>query len=141
MGAICAVWELLASYGSHMEALWAVWEVDGTIWEPTPPDEGHMEAGCAILEVDGLWDPCGAIWEADSTIWQADATIWELRAQHGAHMGVVSQCGSHVHCMGAVCTVWAPCMPYESHTAPNGRRMVPGGSHPPYGSHQRHMGA
>jgi hypothetical protein len=40
MGAICAVWELPAPYESHMEALWAVREVDGTIWEPNVPYGG-----------------------------------------------------------------------------------------------------
>jgi hypothetical protein len=124
----------------------------GTMWEPYgscvgrmgggwchAPSAGHMGTMCTVREVDGLWEPCGAIWETDGTILEADGAIWEQRAQYGVHIVVVSLCGSRVHCMGAVCTVWTPCMPYGSHMEPNGRRM--GGSRVPYGSHWHHMGA
>jgi hypothetical protein len=74
-------------------------------------------------------------------------------APSGRQMGL---CGSSMHSMGpilywchsvgavltvlgAVCTRWAPCMPYGSHMEPNGRQM--GGSCVPYGSRWCHMGA
>jgi hypothetical protein len=52
----CAVGEPLVSYGSHVEAVWAVWEMDGAIWDLLAPCGGLMGAVCAIQEVDGLWE-------------------------------------------------------------------------------------
>jgi hypothetical protein len=121
----------------------------GALWKPCGPYRRwmaqygsqmcHMGAICTVQEVDGLWEPCGAIWETDGTISEVDGAIWEHHAQCGAHIVVVSLCGSRLHCMGAVCTVWAPCTPYGSHMEPNGRQM--GGSCVPYGSRWSHMGA
>jgi hypothetical protein len=142
-GAIWAVWELLVLYWSHMEALWAIREVDGTIWESNAPYRGHMGAICTAQEVDGLWEPCGAIWETDGIIWEAKEAIWEQCAQYGAHMVVVSLCGSRVHCKGAVCTIWVPCMPYGSHMVHNGRQCHTGAAGvlwEPYGSRVGRIG-
>jgi hypothetical protein len=152
---ICKVY---APYGSELYPLYGSWwRHTVAIWKPCGPYRrwmapygsqlrrmwgaygGHMGAICTAQEVDGLWEPCGAIRETDGIIWVADGAIWEQRAQYGAHMVVVSLCGSRMHHMGAVCPVWAPCMPCGSHKAPKGRRM--GGSHVPYGSHWCHMGA
>jgi hypothetical protein len=49
-------------YVSHMEAMWAIWEMDGTIWDLLAQYGGHMGAVCTIREADGLWEPCSARW-------------------------------------------------------------------------------
>jgi hypothetical protein len=51
----CAIWEPQVSYVSHMEAMWAIWEMDGTIWDLLTQYGGHLGALCTIQEANGLW--------------------------------------------------------------------------------------
>jgi hypothetical protein len=98
-----AIWELYAPYGSHMEAVWAVWEVNGAIWATNAPYRGYM--GAIWRHVGGRWHHMGGRWHHVGGRWHHVGGRWH---NMGAACAVWGPYGSGV-------TVWTPCMPYGSH--------------------------
>jgi hypothetical protein len=99
------IWEPSVPNGSHMEAMWAIWEADGAMWKLYVPCGAHMGDMCAI-------------WEPSVHHMGAVRAAWEPYAPYG-------RCRRHMG--AAACTEWGPYGPSELHHL----LVAPGGSNVP----------